>query len=657
VLQGIESLEAGPVGGGDAVRLGFAKDATLLVPATGMDRIWRYGADAGAVTLDRLEGGAWEKRRAALDAELAQTAARLVALARERQAVRVEPIRPPAAAYERFASRFPYPETRDQARAIAAILDDLASGTPMDRLVCGDVGYGKTEVALRAAAAVALSGRQVAIVAPTTVLVRQHLQTVQRRFAGLGIEVGHLSRLVTPAEAKGVKAGLADGSIRVVVGTHALGGEGVAFEDLGLVVIDEEQRFGAGVKARLRELGRAANVLTLTATPIPRTLQGALVGLQGLSLITTPPARRQPIRTFLAPFDPASMREALMRERRRGGQSFIVCPRIEDIAPIEAQLAGIAPELGVVVAHGKMPVAAMDEAMVRFAGGEGDVLLATSIIESGLDVPRANTMLVWRADRFGLAQLHQLRGRVGRGRARGICYLLTEPGTELPEATRKRLQTLEALERLGAGFAVSARDLDLRGAGELLGEEQAGHVTLVGTGLYQHLLERALRTARGEPVEDWSPELNLGAPGGIPEVYIPEPEVRLNLYARLARAGTPDEIEALSDEIADRFGPAPEPMAGLFDVTRLRILCRRVGVARVDAGPAAIALTFRPEAGAKSGLAKSGPDLVWKGDRLLCTRPTEDDVARRALAIELLERIEAQGTNGKTPAASQGPPR
>ncbi|KAA2241211.1 TRCF domain-containing protein [Salinarimonas soli] len=657
VLQGIEALEAGAAGAGDAVRLGFARDATLLTPATAMDRIWRYGADAEAVTLDRLDGEAWAKRRAALDEELADTAARLVTLARERGEARVEPIRPPAAPYERFVARFPYPETRDQARAIAAVLDDLASGTPMDRLVCGDVGYGKTEVALRAAAAVALSGRQVALVAPTTVLVRQHLQTVERRFADLGVTVGHLSRLVSAAEAKAVKAGLADGSIRVVVGTHALAAEGVTFADLGLVVIDEEQRFGAAVKGRLRDLGRRANVLTLTATPIPRTLQAALVGLQDLSLITTPPARRQPIRTFLAPFDPLSFREALLRERRRGGQSFVVCPRIEDIGPIEARLAEVAPDLRLVVAHGKMPAAAMDEAMVRFADGDGDVLLSTSIIESGLDVPRANTMLVWRADRFGLAQLHQLRGRVGRGRARGICYLLTEPGTELPEATRKRLQTLEALDRLGAGFAVSARDLDLRGAGELLGEEQAGHVTLVGTGLYQHLLERALRAARGEAVEDWTPELNLGFAGSIPDDYIPEPEVRLNLYARLSRAEAAEEVEALADEIADRFGALPDPMAGLFDLTRLRVLCRRLRVARIDAGPAAIALTFRPEAGAGPGLAEAGPDLAWKGERLILARAAGDEAARRALAVDLLDRIEAYGANGKTPAGSQGPPR
>ncbi|HYF55062.1 MAG TPA: DEAD/DEAH box helicase, partial [Salinarimonas sp.] len=307
VLQGLESVEAGEAGTGDAVRLGFAKDATLLVPATALDRIWRYGADPDAVTLDRLDSEAWPKRRAALDAELARTAAHLVALAREREAARVEPIRPPAAAYERFAARFPFAETRDQARAIAAVLDDLASGRPMDRLVCGDVGYGKTEVALRAAAAVALAGRQVAIVAPTTVLVRQHLKTVERRFAGLDVAVGHLSRLASPAEVRAAKAGLADGSVRVAVGTHALAAEGVSFADLGLVIVDEEQRFGAAVKARLRELARGAHVLTLTATPIPRTLQAALVGLQDLSLITTPPARRQPIRTFLAPFDPVSL--------------------------------------------------------------------------------------------------------------------------------------------------------------------------------------------------------------------------------------------------------------------------------------------------------------------------------------------------------------
>ncbi|HYF56475.1 MAG TPA: TRCF domain-containing protein, partial [Salinarimonas sp.] len=331
---------------------------------------------------------------------------------------------------------------------------------------------------------------------------------------------------------------------------------------------------------------------------------------------------------------------------------------LQNADALVAQVKGeVAPELRAVVAHGGMPAAAMDEAMVGFAEGEGDVLLSTAIIESGLDVPRANTMLVWRADRFGLAQLHQLRGRVGRGRARGICYLLTDPADEPSEATLKRLRTLEALDRLGAGFAISARDLDLRGAGELLGEEQAGHVTMVGTGLYQHLLERALRAARGEPVEDWTPALNLGFQGAIPEDYAPEPEVRLNLHARLARAGEPEEVEALEAEIADRLGPYPDEVAALIDLTRLKVLCRRVGVARIDAGPAAVALTFRPEAGAGAHLADLLPDLAWRNDRLILARPTEDPGERRALCVDLLERLEDQAAKGKAPARSQGPPR
>jgi transcription-repair coupling factor (superfamily II helicase) len=512
----------------------------------------------------------------------------------------------------------------------------------MDRLVCGDVGFGKTEVALRAAAAAALAGRQVAVVAPTTVLARQHLRTFQRRFAGLGVEVAHLSRLVGPAEARAVKKGLADGTVRVVVGTHALAGKGIAFRDLGLLVIDEEQRFGVAHKKKLRDLAAGGHVLTLTATPIPRTLQAALVGLQELSIIATPPARRQPIRTFLTAFDPASLREALLRERRRGGQSFVVCSRVEDIGPMRERLAGIAPELDVRVAHGQMPPAEADDAMVRFADGEGDVLLATNIIESGLDIPRANTMLVWRADRFGLAQLHQLRGRVGRGRARGIAYLLTEPGEALAPATEKRLRTLEALDRLGAGFAVSAGDLDLRGAGELLGEEQAGHVKLIGPDLYRHLLQRALR---GEgPEDEWSPELNLGLAGLIPEDYVDEPEMRINLYARLARFDGDETLDDLAAEIEDRFGPMPQPVRNLLDLASLKQLCLRLGIARVDAGPQAIALTFRPGAVDRLPLqpimADSGGELRWSGERLILARAEEGAEERRRHIVALLERFD-----------------
>jgi transcription-repair coupling factor (superfamily II helicase) len=387
------------------------------------------------------------------------------------------------------------------------------------------------------------------------------------------------------------------------------------------------------------------NVLTLTATPIPRTLQAAMVGLQDLSIIATPPARRQPIRTFLVPFDPVTVREALMRERRRGGQSFVVCPRVDDMETLRTRLAEIAPELEVLIAHGQMPPAAMDEVMVRFSEGEGDVLLATTIIESGLDVPRANTMLVWHPDRFGLAQLHQLRGRVGRGRARGICYLLSDPQEEFAESARKRLQTLEALDRLGAGFAISARDLDLRGAGDLLGDEQAGHMKLIGIGLYQHMLERALRVARGETLDDdWTPELNVGLAGEIPAEYVPEPETRINIYARLARLAERREIDDFEGEIADRFGPLPDAMSGLIQTARLRLTCRQLGIARIDAGPQAIALTFRPGAVAKMPtieqvMQASRGELAWKGERLVWTRPSETESERQELVAELLEDL------------------
>jgi transcription-repair coupling factor (superfamily II helicase) len=421
------------------------------------------------VSLDRLGTSGWEKRRAKVMKGLAETAQALIRAAGERQARAAPKLSPERAPYERLAARFPFEETPDQARAIRDALADLASGTPMNRLVIGDVGFGKTEVAMRAAAAAAFAGRQVAVLAPTTVLARQHFRSFQRRFEGLDVNVAHLSRLVTGVEAKRVKEGIADGSVRIVVGTQAILGKGVEFADLALAVIDEEQRLGLEDKEKLRALLGDGHLLTMTATPIPRTLQSALVGLQDLSVIATPPARRRPIRTLLSERDPAALRQALLRERRRGGQSFVVVPRVEDVEPVAGGLRDLLPGLSIRVAHGQLPAKEIDEVMVGFAEGEGDVLLATSIIESGLDVPRANTMVVLRPDLFGLAQLHQLRGRVGRGGAQAYCYLLTEAGAELSPATLKRLGTLQALDRLGAGMAVAAQDLDLRGGGELFG--------------------------------------------------------------------------------------------------------------------------------------------------------------------------------------------
>src|SRR5829696_4601354 len=641
LLRGLESVTSEGAAA-DLLRLEYASESTLMVPIEEMDRVWRYGSGAEALSLDRLDGDAWQKRRATVDEEIAASARLLVAAAREREAAEAPRLLPPRPAYERFAAGFPYPETPDQLAAIEATLSDLASGRPMNRLVCGDVGFGKTEVALRAAAAAALAGKQVAVVAPTTVLVRQHVETFERRFAGFGLKVSHLSRLVSSGEANAVKAGLADGSVRIVVGTHALAAKGIRFKDLGLVIIDEEQRFGAAHKTKLRALGRDVHVLTLTATPIPRTLQAALVGLQDLSVIATPPARRQPIRTVLIPFDEFTVREALLRERRRDGQSFIVCPRVEDIEPMGAHVRALVPELDLSIAHGQMPADEIDSTMVRFADGEGDVLLATNIIESGLDVPRSNTMLVWRADRFGLSQLHQLRGRVGRGRIRGVVYLLTEPGQELPNATEKRLRTLTALDRLGAGFAISAQDLDQRGAGALLGEEQTGHVKVIGTDLYQHMLKHALR---GETLgDDWTPELNIGLAGTIPEEYVNEPEMRINLYARLARFDSYETIDELEAEIEDRFGSIPEPVQNLLRLANLQQLCRRLGIARIDAGPQAIALTFRLGSAEKLSLQRkidaSQGKLHWSKERLVFSISSEQAEERQKRVLELLDSLE-----------------
>ncbi|WP_052003101.1 transcription-repair coupling factor [Microvirga sp. BSC39] len=642
LLEGTESISAGEESTSDTVRLTYAGDTTLMIPATDLGRVWRYGRMSEALQLDKLKSDGWLAKLAAIEAEIRDTAARLSKLVEDREAVKLEPIKPPGREYERFVARFPFSETPDQLRAIGEVLEDLASGHPMDRLVCGDVGFGKTEVALRAAAAVALSGKQVAVIAPTTVLARQHVRSFQKRFAGFGVDVAHLSRLVTASEARKVKNGLADGSVRIVIGTHALAAKGVAFKDLGLVIVDEEQRFGAAHKSKLRAMASRGHVLTLTATPIPRTLQSALVGLQELSIIATPPARRQPIRTFLTEFDPVTARQALMRERRRRGQSFVVCSRVEDIGPMREQLAKIVPELKVLVAHGQMPPAETDDVMVRFADGEGDVLLATNIIESGLDVPRANTMLVWRADRFGLSQLHQLRGRVGRGRIRGTTYLLTEPGQQLPAATEKRLRTLEALDRLGAGFAISAQDLDQRGAGTLLGDEQAGHIKLIGADLYQHLLKRALR---GESyADDWAPELNIGLTGSIPAEYVHEPEVRINLYARIARMDISESIDDLEEEIEDRFGPLPEALENLLRLTGMRKICQRLGIARIDAGPQAIALSFRPGAVEKIPLedviGASQGALRWSGDRLIIAVAEDQAREREKHILALLAQLE-----------------
>ncbi len=619
----------------ERIALEFADGAELLAPVHELDRVWRYGGDGACVPLDRIGGEAWGRKRAEIEAEAARTAAQLAEAAAARAAATAPVLDPPAPALAAFARRFPYPLTADQRAATEAALADLRSGRPMDRLVCGDVGFGKTEVALRAAAATALAGHQVLVAAPTTVLARQHLESFRRRFEGAGVRVEGLIRGGATPGRRAVLRGLRDGSVGVVVGTHGLAADGVRFARLGLVVIDEEQQFGEDDKRRLAGADRAArpHLLVMTATPIPRTMQGALVGLRDMSVIATPPAQRQPTRSFVLPWDTAVVRDALLRERRRGGQSFVVCPRIGDLDAMQARLAELAPELRVVVAHGRMKAEALEDAVTGFADGIGDVLLATNIIEAGLDIPRANLMLVANADRFGLAQLHQLRGRVGRGARRGAAYFLTEPGRWLAQASQRRLQTLETLSGLGAGAAVAAADMDLRGAGDLFGETQAGHVRAIGTELYQDLLARAMAEQRGERPAPPAPVLRTGLAGRIPEDYVPEANLRLTLYRRFARLGSPTAVADFAEELADRFGPVPDALATLLALARLRTMSQAAGVAQADLGPHAVALT----PATPDGLAQLAALGTVKGERVVVPLALPDPAARVERVTALLE--------------------
>jgi transcription-repair coupling factor (superfamily II helicase) len=595
---GLETLQVSGAAH-DCVRIIYAGDDKLYVPVENIDVLSRYGSEDTNAQLDKLGGGAWQARKAKVKKRLKDMAEQLLKVAAQRLLHLTEPLSPPTGLYEEFAARFPYPETEDQLRAIENVLEDLNSGKPMDRLVCGDVGFGKTEVALRAAFAVAMSGLQVAVIVPTTLLCRQHYKLFQRRFAGLPLRIEQLSRLVTSADAKKIKEGIGEGKVDVVIGTHALLGKTVDFDRLGMLVVDEEQHFGVKQKEKLKALGEGVHVLTLTATPIPRTLQLALAGVRELSLITTPPVDRLAVRTFVLPYDPVVVREAIMREHFRGGQIFYVCPRLIDLPRVEQRLRDLVPEIKMVIAHGQMPAADLEERIAAFYDGEYDMLLATNIVESGLDLPRANTMIIHRADMFGLAQLYQLRGRIGRSKLRGYCYLTHAPGEVLTKPAQQRLQLIETLDSLGAGFTLASHDLDLRGAGNLLGEEQSGHIKEVGVELYQQMLEEAVAAAKsgvGEealPAEQWMPQINLGIPVLIPETYVSELNVRLNLYRRLAELANRAELEAFGAELIDRFGPLPAEVENLLDTVVIKQLCRSAGIERFDVGPKGAVVSFR----------------------------------------------------------------
>jgi transcription-repair coupling factor (superfamily II helicase) len=629
----------------------------LLLPVENIELLTRYGSEDSEVALDRLGGGAWQARKARMKRRILEMAGELIKVAAQRFVRKAPVLKAPEGLYGEFAARFPFEETEDQANAIDAVLDDLNAGRPMDRLVCGDVGFGKTEVALRAAFAAAIAGKQVAVIVPTTLLARQHFRTFAERFKGLPVQVAQLSRFVSAGDMKQARAGLADGTIDIVVGTHALLAKTIAFKDLGLIIVDEEQHFGVAHKERLKALQADVHVLTLSATPIPRTLQLAMTGVRELSIIATPPVDRLVVRTFVTPFDPLTIREALLRERYRGGQSFYVVPRIEDLAEVKKFLDAEMPEIKVAIAHGQMAAGQLEDVMTAFYEGKFDVLLSTTIVESGLDIPTANTLIVHRADMFGLAQLYQLRGRVGRSKARAYALFTTPANRQLTTQAEQRLKVLQSLDTLGAGFQLASHDLDIRGAGNLLGDAQSGHIKEVGYELYQQMLEDAVTALKAGiddvPEEAWSPTIALGAPVTIPEDYVEDLGVRLALYRRLATLQDDAEMESFGAEMIDRFGPLPPEVEQLLKIGTIKILCLKANVEKVEAGPKGVVVHFRDKSYAnpqglvafvaeQASFAKVRPDMSVVFVRELTTIPARLKTATEVLRslVKIAERVQ-----------------
>jgi transcription-repair coupling factor (superfamily II helicase) len=643
-----EGLTQIPVGKSphDCVALSYAGGDKLYVPVENIDVLSRYGSESDGVALDRLGGEAWQRRKSRMKERIREIAGELIKTAAQR-ALRSGEVAEPDTGFAAFVDRFPYEETEDQDRAIGDVIEDLGAGKPMDRLVVGDVGFGKTEVALRAAFIAAMAGMQVAIVAPTTLLARQHYTNFCERFRGFPIEIGRLSRLVTAKEAKETRDRVASGQIDIVIGTHALLAKSVEFRKLGLVIVDEEQRFGVTHKERLKALKADVHVLTLTATPIPRTLQMAMSGLRELSVIQTPPVDRLAVRTYVMPWDPVVIREALLRENYRGGQSFFVAPRVSDLADLEQFLREDVPEVTFVTAHGQMAPTEVEERMSAFYDRKYDVLLSTTIVESGLDIPSANTLIIHRADKFGLAQLYQLRGRVGRAKTRAYAYLTTPASRTVTEAAEKRLKVLVNLDSLGAGFQIASHDLDIRGAGNLLGDEQSGHIKEVGFELYQSMLEDAIMEAKAGGAgldarpEEFSPQITVDAPIMIPEEYVPDLDLRMGLYRRINELENRQEIESFAAELIDRFGKLPEATENLLKIIETKLNCRKAWIAKLDVGAKGALVHFHADhfpdlqglldyVQRLQGTAKLRPD-----SKLVITRNWPDPQARINGALQL----------------------
>ena len=584
----------------DCLCLEYEGNDKLFLPVENLELISRYGDENSLASLDRLGSAAWQNRKSKVKKRIRVIADYLIRLAAERalhQGVVLDKI---SNEYDQFCARFPYTETEDQQRVIDETLTDLTVGKPMDRLVCGDVGFGKTEVALRAAYMAVANGKQVAVIVPTTLLCRQHYQTFRQRFQGLPYQVGQLSRLVKPKQAIEVKKDLESGHAHIIVATQAILANDVRFHDLGLLIVDEEQHFGVKQKEKLKKLKSDVHVLTLTATPIPRTLQLALSGVRELSLITTPPIDRLAVRTFVMPYDGVVLKDAILREYHRGGQIFYVSPRLDDLPTLQAQLHKLVPDVKIAIAHGQMPAAQLEDVMTAFYDRAFHVLLSTNIVESGIDIPTANTLIIHRADLFGLSQLYQLRGRVGRAKVQGYAYLTLPPDKPISETAQKRLTVMQSLDSLGAGFRLASHDMDIRGAGNIVGEEQSGHIREVGVELYQHLLQEAIIMARAEQAnqqdafqDSWTPQINLSMAILIPETYVKDLGLRLELYRRLASLQDSPQINEFAAELIDRFGALPREVKNLLAVIELKTFCRHAHIEKIDAGPKGLVITFR----------------------------------------------------------------
>lgn len=640
----------------DCLEVMYEGGDKLFVPVENLEVLSRYGGSDALASLDRLGGVAWQARKARVKKRLKEVADYLLKIAAARHLQQAERFYKTDGLFEEFVARFPYPETEDQLKAIEDVLNDFLTGRPMDRLICGDVGFGKTEVALRAAFIAASSGKQVAIVVPTTLLARQHFQTFATRFKDTGFHVAQLSRLVKPKNAKIIREQLKTGEIQIIIGTHALLSKTIGFHDLGLLIIDEEQHFGVSQKERLKSFKANVHVLTLTATPIPRTLQMALSGVKEMSLITTPPLDRMAVRTFVLPFDAMVVREALLREQFRGGQSFYVCPRIADIDKVAERVRHFVPEIKFAIAHGGMSPLALENVMSDFYDGAFDLLLCTNIIESGIDISRANTLIVHRSDLFGLSQLYQLRGRIGRGKVRGYAYLTYPAGQVLSAVAQKRLEVIQSLDSLGAGFSLASHDMDIRGAGNLVGEEQSGHIREVGIELYQQMLEEAIAALKEEKegeatfTTEWTPQISVDLSVLIPETYVADLGLRLSLYKRLSHMRTREEIDQFAVEMVDRFGPLPVEVKNLLDVIYLKVLSRQANVEKVEVGPKGVLISFHqntfknPEALIQHVMEQKGTAKIRPDQKVVYIRALDTAEARLIGTRKILENLVSLAT-------------